>query len=223
MVESIAELLDRLRFVSRPVEALYLNEDRVHDNFIGQLGAIESFTRTAAKEGSLEAPVIKIGTRISSESGVSWSLSDPLAQVLVLQSALESQKLVDEIHAARPGHYVAFTGVGSVSRPGMFDDAHRERLRNHTLLYKGLEAERAKQESAARIIHDSKNSRWLLTVSEGISVCAATLDSRWLRPAFNHWLDPDYAVAPWEIFGLCRRIHETGVPMIAALYVGVKW
>ena len=47
MAESVAELLSRLRFVGGPVETLYLNQARAHDNFISNIGEVESFTRTA--------------------------------------------------------------------------------------------------------------------------------------------------------------------------------
>ena len=80
MTESLADLLKKLRFVGQPVETLYLNETRVHENFIGQLGAIESFTRSVTKEGSAEAPVIRIGAGLSSATDVTWTLSDPLSQ-----------------------------------------------------------------------------------------------------------------------------------------------
>jgi hypothetical protein len=223
MAESVAELLSRLRFVGGPVETLYLNEVRVRESFIGQLGAIESFTRAATKEGSVEAPVVKIGAGISSEAGVSWNLGDPITQVLVLRAALESQGLLYGITEAKPGLYVSFVGTGQVSRPDMFDDLHRDTLREHRGLYDALGAERAKQESIVRMTENSEKSLWLLTVSDGVSICAAVLDSKWLRPVFSHWMNPDYAVSRWEVFALCRRIHQTRVPMLATLYVGVKW
>jgi hypothetical protein len=53
MTGSVAELLGRLRFVGGPVETLYLNQPRVRESFVGQLGAIESFTRGVAKEGGM--------------------------------------------------------------------------------------------------------------------------------------------------------------------------
>lgn len=223
MADSVAELFSRLRFRSRPVETLYLNETRVHDNFYGQVGAIESFSRAATKDGALEAPVVKISASVSSEASVTWTLSDPIAQVLVLRSALESQNLVRGENNAKPGDYIAHSGAGLVSRPEMFDDLHRDSLEDHAGLYEALEAERAKQEDIARVIEDPDKKLWLLTVREGNSVCAAILDNVWLRPVFGHWINPGYAAAPWEIFGLCRRIHDSGVPMVATLYVGVRW
>jgi hypothetical protein len=103
MTESVAELLGRLRFAGGPVETLYLNQPRVKESFVGQLGAIESFTRGVAKEGSVEAPVIKIGAGVTSESGVTWNLADPTAQLLVLHAALEMHGAVRALDGAVPG------------------------------------------------------------------------------------------------------------------------
>ncbi len=223
VAESVAELLSRLRFVGRPVETLYLNETRVREGFIGQVGAIESFTRAAAKAGSVEAPVIKIGADVSSEASVTWTLHDPVAQVLVLRAALESQSLIYGLHHAKPGRYISSVGTGFVSRPGMFEDLHRAGLQRHHGIYETLEADRAKQESVARVIEGPGKKLWLLTLIEGDSVCAAILDDKWLRPVFSHWVNSDYSVLRWEMLGLCRRISETGVPMISILCLGVKW
>jgi hypothetical protein len=223
MAEPMAELLRRLRFVGRPVETIYLNESRVHENFIGQIGAIESFTRFATKEGSIEAPVIKIGAGMSSEASVTWNLSEPITQVLILRTALEHQNMLFSLGGAKPGRYITFAGTGLVSRPGMFEDLHRDGLREHPGVYEALEIERAKQEAVVRMTEGPEKSCWLLTINDGSPVCAAILDQRWLRPVFGHWMNPGYAVSRWEVFGVCRRLHETRVPMLATLYVGVKW
>jgi hypothetical protein len=220
MAESVAELLNKLRFVGRPVETLYLNEIRVRESFIGQLGAIESFTRTATKEGSVEAPVIKVGAALSSEANITWTLSDPITQVLVLRASLESQGLLYGFEGAEPGRYINIVGHGLASRPAMFDDYHRVLIGDN--LYEGLEAERAKQESVARMIEGPEKSLWLLTVGEGSLFCVAFLDNSWLRPVFGHWANPGYARTRWEVFGLCRRINELGFPMLATLYAGVN-
>lgn len=223
MTESLADLLKKLSFVGQPVETLYLNEIRVHENFIGQLGAIESFTRSVTREGSAEAPIIKIGASLSSATDVTWTLGDPISQVLILRAALEFQGRLHGPDDAMPGRYISFLGTGLVSRPGMFDEEHREGLRQHPGLYDALETERAKQENIVRMIESPETSLLLLTLSEGNYVCAAFLDKRLLRPVFSHWTNPSYGVSRWEAFGLCRRIHETGVPMLATIYLGVKW
>lgn len=220
MTESVAELLSRLRFVGGPVETLYLNETRVRESFIGQMGAIESFTRTATKQGSVETPVVKINAGGSSETDVTWTLNDPITQVLVLRAALETRDLLCRLDDAVPGRYISFAGTGIISRPGVFDDMHEEALRDHPGLYEALESERSTIESISRLTEGPESYLWLLTVSEGSSVCATTLDNRWLRPAFRHWVKADHR---WEIFGLFRRLQAPGVPLLATLHVRIKW
>lgn len=220
MAESVAELLSRLRFVGGPVETLYLNRTRVHESFIGQLGAIESFTRTATKEGSIEAPVVKLAAGVTSEAGVTWTLTDPTAQALVLRASLESQGALHSLDEAGPGRYIVFAGSGYVSRPGMLDDEHRAGLGEHPGLYDVLETERRTQENILRMIEGEDSTMWLLTIADSFSVCAAVLDNRWLSPAFPSWVNPG---CNWEIFAMFRRSHQTGIPLVAALHITVKW
>jgi len=87
------------------VETLYLNQTRVQETFIGQLGAIEPFTRTATKEGSVEVPIVKVGAGLASEAGVTWTLSDPTAQVLVLRASLEAEGALGGLDGAGPGRW----------------------------------------------------------------------------------------------------------------------
>src|ERR1051325_2415151 len=92
MSGTVADQLGRLQFVSGPVETLYLNEARTRDDFVGQIGAIESFTRTTTKSGKVELPLpfVAIGGDVGAQAGVTWSLEDPTAQALVLRAALDS-------------------------------------------------------------------------------------------------------------------------------------
>jgi hypothetical protein len=220
MAESLAELLSRLRFVGGPVETLYLNETVVRENFIGQLGEIESFARRATKEGSAEAPVVKIGAKVSSETEVTWSLDDPITQVLVLRTALASEGSLDGLDDTRLGRYILFSGVGMISRSPIYRDLHRERLQGHPGLYEALEAERATQETVLHMTTQDSKPLWLLTVTDGASVCASTLDGSWVRPAIRHWVDADDR---WEIFAVFHRYDEKGVAWLTTLHVGVKW
>jgi hypothetical protein len=223
MAESLSKVLDRFRFEGGPVETLYLDEIRVHEDFIGQVGAIASFTRLATREGSggLETPVLKIDAGASSEDSVTWNLGHPIVQVLVLRALLQAPDSRHDLRDAEPGGYVIFSGNGIISRPGMFDDLHRERLKEHPGLYEKLEAERAIQQRDIQETDGPRESLWLLTISNGDSICAATLMGGLLRPPFRHWIRAD---SPWEIIGLCRHIHkETGVPWLAPLYLCAKF
>jgi hypothetical protein len=67
---------------------------------------------------------------------VTWNLGHPIVQVLVLRAVLQSRDCsLDRLDEARPGRYVIFSGTGMISRPGMFDTLHRERLQPHPDLY----------------------------------------------------------------------------------------
>jgi hypothetical protein len=224
MAESVSEVLSRLHFEGGPVETLYLDETRVHEDFIGKLGAIGSFTRQATMEGNvgLDMPVLKIEVGGSSEANVTWNLSHPIVQVLVLRAVLQAQDgPLNRLNDTRPGSYVIFSGTGMISRPGMFDTLHQERLQAHPGLYEKLEAERAMQERDIRETDGPRESLWLLTINDGPAVCAATLMGSLLRPPFRHWVRVD---SPWEIIGLCRQIQEeTGVPWLAPLYLCAKF
>jgi hypothetical protein len=179
----VAKVLSRLSSGNGPVETLYLDEIRVHEDFIGQVGAIASYTRLATKEvsGGLEAPVLKIDAGGSSEAGVTWNLDHPVIQVLVLRAVLESQGSLHGLNDAKPGRYIIFSGTGVISRPGMFDNLHRERLHEYPNLYDRLEAERAMQEKDVVETNGPCESLWLLTINDGASVCAATLMGNLLR------------------------------------------
>lgn len=220
MAESVAEILGQLRFAGGPVETLYLNETRVREGFLGQLGAITSFTRTARKEGNIEAPVIRFGAGVAAEADVTWSLAEPIAQALVLRAALEARGALHGLKEAEPGQYVGFAGAGYLSRPGMLDDRHREGLSEREGLYEGLEAERAMQEGVLQMMEGPESSMWLLTLQDGDSICAAVLDKRWLSPGFPSWMGGGHR---YEILAMFRQRHETGIPLLAALHVTMKW
>jgi hypothetical protein len=223
MQQSVAKVITRLTFDSGPVETLYLDETRVHEDFISQFGAIASYTRLATREGSggLTTPILKIDAGGSSEADVTWNLDHPIIQTLVLRAVLSSQNLLHGVDDLKSGRYIIFSGAGTISRPGMFDNLHRERLHQYPDLYERLEAERAMQEKEMQETDGPCESLWLLTINEGVWVCAATLMGSLLRPPFRHWIHVD---SPWGIFGLCRRIHdETEVPWLAPLYLSAKF
>jgi hypothetical protein len=218
MPESVADQLGRLRFVSGPVETLYLNETRTREDFIGQLGAIESFTRSAIKEGRIELPFLRVGGGVGAEAGVTWSLTDPIAQALVLRAALESADSLVDVREAAPGRYVQCAGRGQLSRPAMFDESHRMALQPE--VYEELEAERAKQEEVLKMIGQGEAKMWLMTVENDTSMAAAVLDGRWLRPNLGSWLGGQER---WDVFARARGKHQTGVPLLAALHITVTW
>jgi hypothetical protein len=222
MAESVGQLLARLRFVGGPVETIYLSERRTEEAFITEVGAIESFTRTAAKQVSGQAgvPFANISGGGKSEAEVQYTLDNPLTRVLVLRAALESKRLLYDIDNAAPGRYIRFAGAAVLSRPDLFDDIQRKALEEHPGLYEALEADRARNESILRVTKESEYDLWLLTLSEGTVVCPAILSSEWLRPSFRGWIGMD---SPWEIFAFVRGFYKTGVLNLAAIHVNIKW
>lgn len=171
-------------------------------------------------EISGKTPIVQIGGGLSRGAGVTWSLKDPITQVLILRDALKSSGSLYGLDSVGPGRYISFTGHAFISRPGIFEDMHRTELRERPGLYDSLEAERAKVDDTIRITEAPERQHWLLTVSEGASICAAILNSQWLRPEFADWIDADYR---HEIIGLFRRKHKSGVPILATLHLGVCW
>jgi hypothetical protein len=221
MVESVADLLARLRFVSQAVETIYLNKDRTHDDFVGQLGAIESFTRRANKEGKVELPILKAGAGIGTEAEVTYSLTDPMAQALVLRAALESEGVLFDVEKAEPGRYVEFAGRGLVSRPGMLEEEHRAGLATWPNLYEELEADRANQEKVLTVTGGgTPDLCWLMTIDDGTSLAAAVLGNRWLSPNVASYV---YGEARWNAFAKVRRRISRGIALLAALHVTATW
>jgi hypothetical protein len=221
MTESLADLLGQLRFVSGPLETIYLNERRTRDDFRSQLGAIESFTRGRSKQGDARLPFVNLGVGAGSQTEATWSLTDPTAQALVLRAALESQGLLFDLDSAEPGRYVQCTGRGLLSRPGTLVDQHRAGLASWPGLYEELEAERAKEEELLTVIGEGHPDLcWLMTVDTGTHVAAANLGNRWLSKSLRAWLGSDVR---WNVFARFIHLNERGVPLLAAFHVTVAW
>jgi len=49
-MESVADEVLRLRFTGRNVESMYRNDDRIRELFIGRIGSIAGFSRSATKD-----------------------------------------------------------------------------------------------------------------------------------------------------------------------------
>jgi hypothetical protein len=241
MEESVADLLSRITFTGRPVETIYLNKDRVREHFIGQVGAIESFTKTASRTGSIEAPVVKVGGGISSDRSVTWSLTDPVTQALVLRAALGERGLLKRINEAEVGSYITFSGATALVRPGMDRwQVQRKMLSAYPGLHESLEAEREGRQDLAHMLGQPDQVIWSLAMTDGTSFCAAFLDQNLLYYGAAHWIMNRYHafaedneviknatnLLPFypnlEIFALVREFHPTGIPMLATLHLTVN-
>ena len=216
----MAEQLAGLRFTSGPVETLYLNKNRVKDDFLGQIGAIESFTRTATKEGKVDVsiPLVALGGAAGAGAGVTWALTDPTAQALVLREALQSRGQLHDMSAVSPGAYVQGAGRGLLSRPGMREGEHRAGLPPG--LYEELEMERAEQEQILRMIDEPDAMMWLLSVQGVAFLVAAILDNRWLTPALPSWLG---GTQLWNVFARARGQARGEASLLAAIHITATW
>src|SRR3954469_417290 len=58
MSDDVSKVLDSLAFRTDPFETLYLNETRLHEQFVARLGAVESFLRSVNTEGKVGADLV---------------------------------------------------------------------------------------------------------------------------------------------------------------------
>jgi hypothetical protein len=91
-MKSASEFISGLRSSAGPMETLSLNKARVRENFISQIGAIESYTREATGNRRLEIPLLNLGASFSSEADATWGFSDTLTQALMLRNALHKKQ-----------------------------------------------------------------------------------------------------------------------------------
>ena len=219
---SVAEEVLRLRFTGRYVESMYRNDDRIRELFIGRVGSIAGFSRSATKDvnGSLGFKGIAelAGTR-SGEQSVEYNLSDPTAQALVLRENLAlAGELCDLVDAA-PGRFVSVVGRSCLSRPAdrpIAFDFHATCHAADQPEFADLEQERAVQEAALRLMNPSEEQMWLLVISDRAERvrAAAVLHRRWINQ--NAFMS--YMHMPWELFGLVRQ-RIAHVPVLAAIHV----
>lgn len=137
----------------------------------------------------------------------------------MLHAALRQHGDLHPPDGTKPGAFVDFAGPAAISRPGMLETAHQSLLRGRPGLYAALETERAAQENVLRMMEGNDAAMWLLTVGDGTALSASVLDDRWLSTSSSSWLTGYH----WRIFAMLRRLHETGVPLLAALHISVQW
>jgi hypothetical protein len=212
--ESVAEIVGRLRFVSSPAPAIYLNEQLVKEMFVAQLGAIDSFTRTAARELTGEGGVggfLKVGGSKSGTQQVDYDLREPLTQALVLHSALGNEGKVQPARAGLlVGTYVDAIGEAYLPDLGIpqpplagFDDQ-----------VAALEAERDRQQQVVRAFGDMDTALTLLLLKSDSTLAASVIDMRHVRPGNA----ASYLGAQQAAFGIMER-SVVDVPLFTLLYM----
>lgn len=221
-MSSVAEEVLRLRFTGRYVESMYRNDDRIRELFIGRIGSIAGFSRSATKDvnGSVGFKGIAelAGTR-GGEQAIEYNLADPTAQALVLR---ENLALAGEFHdadKAAPGQFVSVVGRSCLSRPTdqpIAFDFHAACRAADQPEFADLERQRELQEATLRLMNPGEEQMWLLVISDRADriLAAAVLHRRWINQ--NAFMS--YMHMPWELFGVVRD-HVADVPVIAAIHV----
>jgi hypothetical protein len=213
MSNSVADVIGRLRFVSSPAPAIYLNDALVTETFIAHLGAVESFTRTADHQVTAGVKsVVEVGGAKGTQEQVAYDLTNPLTQALVLHSALGSEGQVQQPSVGTSvGAFVE--AVGSVYFPG------RPELMqppppdlNDAALSIETEGDRQSQVAQAFGMTDTRFLSMLLK-GQGI-VCGSVVDQKHLRPGVAASYLPNEQIC----FGIMERVVRE-LPVFTMLYM----
>jgi hypothetical protein len=212
--ESVAEIVGRLRFVSSSAPAIYLNEQLVREMFVSQLGAIESFTRTAAREMAGEAGAggfVKVGGSRSGTQQVDYDLKEPLTQALVLHSALGSQGSVQPVGAdLTRGTYIE--AIGEAYLPDLGIPRHPLTGLDDTVA--ALEAERDRQQQVIQAFGGTDIPLTLLIMKNESMLSASVINRLYVRPG----IAASYLGGPQVAFGLMEG-SIANVPLFTLLYM----
>lgn len=223
----LAEELLNLRFVPRPLESLYLNDDRVTERFVGHLGSIGEWTRRAERDGSfgVDLKVINATGGLSRGNELSYDLHDITVRAILLREALQAANVIRSPEEATEGQYIICSGRACLRHPDM--DPRLPILINHDEeclaeadpRFVALERNRASIESFRLALAGpapSNDRMWLLTLGPGADVkAAAVLNSACIRFAASSYIHFN-----WTMFGTLRERIE-GVPSLAAIHVWV--
>jgi hypothetical protein len=211
--ESVPDVIGRLRFVSSPAPAIYLNERLVRELFVAHLGAIGSFTRTAGRElaGEAGAAILRVGGTRSGTQQVDYDLRDPLTQALVLHSALGREGKVQSVRADLPvGTYIEAIGEAYMPDLGLgqspldeLDDIVAE-----------LQSELDRQQQVVRAFEDTETALVLLLMKSNSSLAGSVIDRHHVRPGTA----ASYLTETQVAFGLMER-SVAGVPLFTLLYM----
>jgi hypothetical protein len=221
-MESVADEVLRLRFTGRNVESIYRNDDRIRELFIGRIGSIAGFSRSATKDvnGSVGFKgIAELAGARGGEQAVEYNLADPTAQALVLRETLALAEDFGDPANASPGQFVSVVGRSCLSRPPDQPIAFAFHAACHAAdqpEFADLEQQRALQESTLRLMNPGDEQMWLLVISDTADrvLAAAILHRRWINQ--NAFMS--YMHMPWELFGVVRD-RVAHVPVLAAIHV----
>jgi hypothetical protein len=210
--ESVSDVIGRLRFVSSPAPAIYLNEALVSETFIAHLGAVDSFTRTASREvtGGVKS-IVSVGGAKGTQDQIEYDLSDPLTQALVLHSALGAE---DQVRRPAVGTIVGsfVEAVGSAFFPGLNQpSATPSELED---VARTVEAECERQIQVARAFGKIDAELVSLVLTGDNLVCGSVIDRTHVRPN----VAASYLANTQICFGIMERVLG-GLPLFTLLYM----
>jgi hypothetical protein len=210
----IGRIVAKLRFTAGPVERVYLNAESVSTHFTGSFGTISNWVVSLSKGGKagLAIPLVTAGANLETTNQITLDIANPLAQALILATALRDDQRLRDPLTARDGDYVLVTGAGCVRHPEVRPSGnwHPDKRCEPT---EALEQRRADSEQFHRAFGDQARV-WLLTVQTPAGNAVATTDSRWLDdrsiPRFFH--------RDWTLFGTLEDKID-GIPVVAPISV----
>jgi hypothetical protein len=223
-MDNIAEEILGLRFSSGPIQSLYLNEDRVNENFTIQLGAVATLVRSAGQQGmgTLNFKIVEVGKQKTAGNEIHYDLHDPLARALTLRTALQSEGLIQTPDDAAVGQYVVGSGAASLRSPdlGAFHSVFPHIMEDDPRIQE-LERDRAASEAMRIALAGpaaTSDRMWLLTLTVDDQIAAASvLNTRWIDDSVISYISTTFK---WHIFGTLRQ-RISGVPLLAAIHVWI--
>jgi hypothetical protein len=225
-MDNVAEEILGLRFSSGPIQSLYLNEDRVNENFTIQLGAVAALVRSAGNQGAgtLNFKIVEVSKQKAAGNEIHYDLHDPLARALTLRTALQSENLIQAPDNAAVGQYVVGSGVASLRSPdlGLFYSVYPQRILDDDPRIQELERDRAASEAMRIALAGpgaTSDRMWLLTLTDDDQIAAASvLNTRWIDDSVISYVSTMFK---WHIFGTLRQ-RISGVPLLAAIHVWIE-
>ena len=213
--------MDELTFVARDVESAYLNQQRAHERFLASSGAISTLVKRASNEGGGKVGIG--GTGLEATTGrareVTYDISDPFAQALLLRTSVEDRGLLRALGQAKRGEYVEVTGE-SCYRHSSLPEAQWH-TSNNCAPADELEQWREGAEQLRAPFNEAGGpSVYLLMIQLPGGSRAAALAG---RTNINDTVIPRQFHRPWTTFGTLEEEQVGDTPLITPIYSVVDY
>jgi hypothetical protein len=225
-MDDVAEEILAFTLSSGPIQSLYLNEDRVNENFTTQLGAVAILVGSAGKQGvgTLNFKIVEVSKQKKAGNEIQCDLRDPLARALAPRTALQSENLTKTPNNAAVGQYFVGSGLPCLRSPdlGSFYPIDRQYIPDAGPRVQELERDRAASEAIRIALAGptaTSDRMWLLTLADGDQIVVASLlNTRWIDDSVINYISTMFR---WHISGILRQ-RISGVPSLAAIHVWIE-